>query len=114
MVIEKGERVHVIYRALYQNSSRRHFLGEIQANEGTVCRIEGYVFVYDDKSSVFIKKPERRVTVMDLSESGYIVNVIDRSVVIEDIAYKYDQGVGLVAKDGKEFSLNINEFGAKS
>ncbi len=51
---------------------------------------------------------------IDLSESGYIVNLIDRTVVLEDIVYKYEQAIGLVATDGKGFSLNINEFGAKS
>jgi len=114
MVIEKGEYVHVIYRALYEHSGRRHFLGEVRVAEGTVCRIEGYVFVYDEKSSVFNRKPEKRITVIDLSESGYIVNVIDKKVALDNIVYKYEQGVGLVATDGKGFSLNINEFGAKS
>jgi len=114
MVIEEGEHVHVIYRALYENSGRRHFLGEVQVAEGTVCRIEGYVFVYDQKSSVFIKKPEKRITIMDISEAGYIVNVIGKEVALHDIVYKYEQGVGLIATDGKGFSLNINEFGAKS
>ena len=114
MVIEKGEHVHVIYRALYENSGRRHFIGEVLVAEGAVCRIEGYVFVYDQKSSVFHRKPEKRVTIIDLSESGYIVNVIDKEVALDNIVYKYEQGVGLVATDGKMFLLNINEFGAKS
>ncbi len=114
MVIEVGEYVHVIYRALYENSGRRHFVGEVLATAGAVCRIEGYVFVYDQKSGVFAKKPEKRVTVIDLSESGYIVNLIDRSVALDNIVYKYEQAIGLVATDGKGFSLNINEFGAKS
>ena len=114
MIIETGEHVHVIYRALYETSGRRHFLGKVQVAEGTVCRIEGYVFVYDQKTSMFNKKPEKRITVMDLSESGYIVNIIDKKVVLDNIVYKYEQGVGLVATDGKGFSLNINEFGAKN
>lgn len=114
MVIEKGEHVHVIYRALYESSGRRHFLGEVKVADGAVCRIEGYVFVYDQKSSVYLRKPEKRVTLMNLSESGYIVNIIDGKVALEDVFYKYEQGIGLVAVDGKGFSLNINEFGAKS
>ncbi len=114
MVIEKGEQVHVMYRALYESSGRRHFLGEVQVADGAICRVEGYVFVYDQKSSSYTKKPEKRVTIMDLSESGYIVNLIDKKVNLEDVFYRYEQDVGLVAVDGKGFSLNINEFGAKS
>ena len=114
MIIETGEKVHVMYRALYESSSRRHFLGEVKAAEGPVCRLEGFVFVYDQKKTEFIRKEERRTTLVDLSESGYITNIIDREENLEMVVYRYIQGIGLVATDNKEFSLNINEFGAKS
>ena len=41
MIIENGGKVHVIYRVLFDNSARRHFLGEVQAAEGVVCHVEG-------------------------------------------------------------------------
>jgi hypothetical protein len=114
MIIEKGEKVHIMYRALYENSTRRHFLGEVLAAEGSVCRLEGFVFAYDKKSTEFIRKPEKRITVIDISESGYIANVIGREVNPGDVNYKYAQGSGLIAADNKGLSLNINEFGIKS
>lgn len=114
MIIEKGNKVHIIYRALYENSTRRHFLGEVQASEGLACRLEGYVFVYDKISSMYVRKPEKRTTIIDLAESGYIVNIISQEVILENVVYKYLQEVGLTATDGMDFSLNINEFSAKS
>ena len=113
MIIEKGEKLHIIYRALFENSTRRHFLGEVLAAEGPVCRLEGFVFVYDQKTTEFMRKPERRVTIIDASESGYITNIIDQKVNLDNVIYKYAQGIGLIATDNKSFSLNINEFGAK-
>ena len=114
MIVEKGEKLHVIYRALYDNSTRRHFLGEVITVEGPVCRLEGFVFVYDQKSTEFIRKPESRITIIDLSDSGYITNLIDQEVNLDKVIYKYAPGIGLVATDNNGFSLNINEFGAKS
>jgi hypothetical protein len=114
MMIEKGEKLHVMYRSLFENSIRRHFLGEVLAAEGSVCRLEGFVFVYDKKSTEFIRKPEKRVTIIDVSESGYIVNIIDKKVILENVSYKYARDIGLIATDDKGFSLNINEFGSKS
>lgn len=55
-----------------------------------------------------------RITIIDLSESGYVVCVIDPEVILEDIIYKYMHGAGLIATDNKEFALNINEFGTKN
>lgn len=114
MIIEKGEKIHVMYRALYENSTRRHFLGEVKMAEGPACRLEGFVFVYDKKTTEFIRKPEKRITIIDLSESGYITNIIDKEVNLENVNYKYTQGIGLIATDNNGFSLNINEFGAKN
>ena len=114
MIIEKGNKVHVIYRSLYENSTRRHFIGEVVAAEGSLCRLEGYVFVLDTELDVFKKKAEKRITIFDLAESGYVVNVIDSNVILEDVTYKYLQDIGRVATDGKGFTLDINEFGPKS
>lgn len=114
MVIEKGNKVHISYRPLYENSVRRHFLGEVQANEGSICRLEGFEFIYDQKSTKYLRKPEKRITIIDLSENGYVVNIIDSEVNLVDVVYKYVMDVGLIVTDGKEFSLNINEFGTRS
>ena len=113
MIIEIGNKVHVIYRALYESSNRRHFVGEITACEGVVARVEGYVFVMDVNSRMFLKKPERRVTIIDLAESGYIVNMVPQNVDVDAVEYRYLTNVGLVATDGQDFSLDINEFSMK-
>lgn len=114
MIIEAGEKLHIMYRALHKNSSRRHFIGSVAAAKDSLCRINGYVFIYDEKKTEFIRKPELRTTIMDLAGSGYIVNVIAADVELDSVRYRYVMDSGLVATDGKEFSLNINEFGAKS
>jgi hypothetical protein len=114
MIFEAGEQVHVVYRALYAGSGRRHFVGKVQNAEGAVCRLEGFAFVYDKKTALFDKKPEKRVTVIDLAESGYIVNMIDGHVALENVEYSYEIGVGLIATDGAGFTLNISEFSQKN
>ncbi len=114
MIITAGDKVHVIYRALYESSTRRHFIGKVVTAEGTLCRLDGYVFVLDTESGLYKKKPEKRSTIVDLAESGYIVNVIDSKINLAEVTYRYLQNIGMVATDDKDFTLDINEFGAKS
>ena len=114
MVIEVGEKLHIMYRSLYEKSTRRHFIGSVVAANDALCRIEGYVFIYDEKKTEFVRKPELRTTIIDLAESGFIVNIISPDVELEVVRYRYAQDVGLIATDDKGFSLNINEFGSKS
>lgn len=114
MVIEAGETRHIMYRSLYEKSTRRHFVGEVVAAKDSLCRLRGIVFIYDDKKTEFIRKEGERITIIDIAESGVIANVIDPATVIEEVVYKYAPGHGLVATDGKSFSLSINEFGSRS
>ncbi len=114
MIIEKHAKLHIIYRALYEKSTRRHFLGEVVQAEGVVCLLQGYAFVYDPQLETYARKPELRRTVIDLAESGYVVNLIDPSVNLDDVTYKYVRETGMVATDGKNFTLDINEFGLRS
>ncbi|HUV20993.1 MAG TPA: hypothetical protein VMZ32_04345 [Gammaproteobacteria bacterium] len=114
MIIEKGDKVHLVYRALYENSTRRHFLGEVLEVESAVCRLEGFTFIYDNKSAEYQRKPERRTTIVDLGESGYIVNIIDSRVKLENVTYRYLRDAGLMVCDGAGFTLDINEFSFRS
>ena len=110
VIIQAGEKLHIIYRALYENSTRRHFLGEVMAVQGAFCRLQGYVFVYDDKSTDFVRKEGKRTTIVNVAESGVITNIIPQATVLEEVGYDYLSGVGLVVTDNKNFQLNINEF----
>lgn len=114
MIIEAGEKLHIVYRALFDKSNRRHFVGEVVAANEAFCRLKGYFFVYDEKKTEFIKKREMRTIVADLGQSGLLATIIDSSVVLDEIRYKYVPETGLVATDGKAFALDINEFGAKN
>lgn len=110
MIIEQHEKVHVVYRALYESSTRRHLVGEVVAVAGPVCRIHGYVFIYDSKTTDFIRKQKKRTTIIDVGDCGYIVNVINNDVDLDAITYRYLPESGSVVTDGKNFELNINEF----
>lgn len=114
MPIQNGEKFHSMYGSLYEKSDRRHFIGEVDSAKGSVCRIHGFVFTYDDKKTAFVKKPEKKETIINVAESGYISNAVDPSLVLENVLYTYSQDDGLINTDDKDFSLNINEFGSKN
>lgn len=56
MVIEAGEKLHIMYRSLYEKSTSRHFVGEVVAVKDSLCRLRGIVFIYDNKKTEFIRK----------------------------------------------------------
>lgn len=113
MVISKGEKIHVMMRRLFEGQVRRHFAGEVVETEGPVVRATGFVYIYDEMKAQYIKKAEERTTILDLSESGYIVNLLPGSVNLDDLRYETVNREYLAVVDGKGFTLDVNEFGVK-
>lgn len=114
MLLEVGEKLHVIYRALFENSTRRHFVGEVITVDRDVCRLQGYAFIYDTKDDAFLRKTDKRITFIDVGSSGHIVNLIPANTDIDKVHYRYERDTGLTATDGGDFELDISEFSFKT
>ena len=110
MLLKTGERVHVATRRRFEGDIRRHFVGEVVSVEGAVARISGYAFVFDPNKDDYVRYPEKRTRIFDLSDVGNVTNVLPEGTVIEDVAYVLEDRK-LVLTDGKDFRLDINEFG---
>jgi len=112
MIIEKGEKIHIITRRHFNGDLRRHFVGEVLDVERLAVRIEGYAFIYDSTKNDFVRKPRKRIRIFDLSRSGYIVSIIPSQVLLHELTYKLSDQKTLVFTDGKLFQMDISEFGA--
>jgi len=111
MILDAGEKVHIVERRLFMEDLRRHFVGQIiKCTENTV-RLKGYAWVFDGVKGEFVCKPELRERVICLSER-LTINVIPAEVNLYEIKYEVVPKKGLVVTDGKKFSLEITEFTA--
>lgn len=113
MLIEPGEKIHVIMRRTFESQVRRHIAGEVVAASGAEVRVTGYVFVYDERSAQYVRKNTRRTTILDLGSSGYIVNIIPQTIDLDTVRYETIDRSELFFTDGKDYRLNINEFGVR-
>jgi len=110
MIIEKGEKIHIIARKLWENDHRRHFLGQVKRVEGSIARVEGYVFIFNPFKDEYIRRPELRVRVVDLAADRFVVNIIHPATVLENVRYEYSKERRLEVTDGEAFTLDINEY----
>lgn len=113
MIVNVDEKFHVVMRRHYENQVQRHFIGKVDAVMGAIVRATGYAFIYDEMKAQYVKKDVPRTTIMNLAESGYIVNVIPPSVNIDDLAYETIDRKFLALTDGKDYRLDINEFSTR-
>ena len=112
MILAQGEKVHVILRRNFEGDLRRHFVGEIVAASDTLARVAGYTFVLDNTTGQFLRRRERRIRIIGLAETGNIINVLPLNADIENSQYKQSTEGKLIVSDGKNFTLDINEFGS--
>ncbi|MCJ7779975.1 MAG: hypothetical protein MUQ27_04050 [Acidimicrobiia bacterium] len=110
MLVDIGDKVHVIERRMFDSDVRRHFFGAVERVEASAIRITGYVYVYDSSSSTYVRGKESRTRVIPLAANGFVINVAPRETNLDDVRY-VEQNGRLTITDGGSFALDINEFG---
>jgi hypothetical protein len=83
MVLKIGEKIHIMARRAFETDIGRHFVGVVKKVGDNVARVEGHVFVFDTRSSQYVRKPETRTIIISLTDGRYIINVIPPSTKID-------------------------------
>jgi hypothetical protein len=113
MLVEAGEKLHIIERRYFETDLRRHFVGEVISSMDTMIRIVGYVWIYNPSKGEFVRKPEKRERIFNLTgDNRLTINIIPKNVDIDQVTYKNIPERGLVVTDGKDFELDVSEFTA--
>lgn len=107
-----GDKLHIVTRRLFADDLRRHFVGEVLHVGGDLCEVQGYAFVYDIFKNDYSRYAGIRRRIFGLGDSGHIINKLPDGLVVGEVRYRTVEG-RLVATDGKDFTLEINEFGTK-
>lgn len=108
-IIRCGELIHVIHR--FEKEMKRHFVGEVECVRDSVVRASGYAFVVDDpRTREFVKRPDRRVKIIPLTDGELIINVLPANLRLEEVRYE-EQGHRLCLTDGKNWKMDLKEFG---
>lgn len=109
-VIGTGEKVHVIERRTFESDVRRHFVGEVVATTESVMRVVGWAFVWDSNEARYVRRDDRRTRVIPLAAPGIVLNVLPHGLDVSEVRYE-QEGRRMVVTDGRDFLLEINEFG---
>ncbi|MFC1780981.1 hypothetical protein ACFLZ8_01780 [Planctomycetota bacterium] len=111
MILEPGEKVHVIMRRHFETDLRRNFIGEVVAAAECVATVKGHAVVYNSVNNQYEIKPDTRVRIISLTDALNIINIIPRHAKIENTKYVLSADHRLIVTDGESFTLDINEFG---
>jgi hypothetical protein len=109
MILQKGEKIHVIHRRNFEKDPHRHFVGLVDAYESGVARVTGHIYTVDLVKFAFIRRAEQRIRIIALTSGDVLVNVLPNSVKLEKIVYKQEKGSVRVT-DGSDWHMDISDF----
>ena len=109
MIINPEEKVCVIERRHFVEDPIRSFTGQVLAVSDNALRLTGYVWIADFMKGV-TRKPDMMERIIYPNERTNI-NIIPKDVIIEDLKIVLISGKGLCVTDGKNYNLDISEFG---
>ncbi len=95
---------------LYDGDARRHFVGTVEACDGPLARVVGYLFAMDTKLNEFVKHDALRTRIIPLDCGSVIVNVLPDQVQIEKVIYKFRPGGAIVVTDGSKWHFDITHL----
>ena len=109
MILQKGEKIHVIHRRHFEKDPHRHFIGVVDTYENGLARVTGHIFTVDAAKYVFFRRPELRTRIVALNSGDVIVNVVPQSVDLEKVVYKQEKKSVRVT-DGSDWHMDISDF----
>jgi hypothetical protein len=109
MILEKGEKVHVIHRRNFEKDPHRHFVGVVDAYENGIARVTGHIYTVDLVKFSFFRRQEQRTRIIPLGSGDVLVNVLPPSVDLAKITYKQEKKSVRVT-DGSDWHMDISEF----
>ena len=110
MLLNPGDKLHIITRQRYENDLRRHFAGEVQTVTESTVLVKGYSFVFDGISNEFKRREDVRIRIFPLTDAGLIINLIPKETNIDNVTYELSAENHMVVTDGKHFTLDLREF----
>jgi hypothetical protein len=109
MILQQGEKVHVIHRRHFEKDHHRHFIGTVESYDCGVARVTGHVYTVDPVKFSYVRRPEMRTRIISIVSGDLLVNVLPPQVALEKITYKQEKSAVRVT-DGSEWHLDISEF----
>ncbi|HEY6112111.1 MAG TPA: hypothetical protein VIV62_06325 [Chthoniobacterales bacterium] len=109
MVLNNGEYIHIIHRQSFPEDGQRHFVGTVEAHEGNLVRVQGYLFAMDRKRNEFVRREQLRTRVISLGDA-VIVNVLPAHVKIDKITYSQRPNGDVLITDGTNWHLDITHL----
>ena len=108
MLIEKGEKLLVAHRRLYESDIERYFLGVVDAYDQGLVRVTGYTWQHDIVHGRLVRKEDKRCKIFSLTAGNLISYVLPAHVDTAMLRIEQHKQ-HLLLTDGNTVTLDISD-----
>lgn len=108
MLLEKGEKILIAHRRLYETDIERYFLGVVDAYDQGVARVTGYTWQHDVIHGRLVRKEDKRCKILSLTSGGLFCYVLAAHLDIETLHIEQHKQ-RLLLTDGNTVALDISD-----
>jgi len=109
MILQKGEKIHVIHRRHFDKDPHRHFLGVVDDYENGLARVTGHIYTVDPVKFNYFRRPEPRTRIISLHSGDSLVNIVPPHVELDKVVYQQEKKSVRVT-DGSDWVMEISDF----
>jgi hypothetical protein len=108
MILNKGTKVLVSHRRLYETDHGRYFTGTVDAYEDGVARISGRTWMHDGYRGSYKRKDDLRTKIVPVISGSVIVYQLPSDANLEALEIVVE-GVKMFMRDGEGFEMDLTE-----
>jgi len=109
-ILDRGDRVFIVTRRLFPEDVQRHFVGIVDRAARNAILVHGHAFIRDVARGEFVRRKGQRSRIFPL-DNYIIIFVLPADSDIGQVRYEHRTGKELTVTDGKQFRIDISEFG---
>ena len=107
MILQVGEKVHVLVRRRFDSDVRRQLVGEVVAANDTLVRLRSFTFSFEPAFNLYTRSESAREQLVSLIDGLNLVTVLPAEVELGKLEFRLD-GNRTVLTDGA-FTLEVEE-----
>ena len=108
-MLERGEKLLIVHRRLFEKDTPRFFVGEVQVYENGVAKVEGYTFAKDFFTGSIKRKADLRTKIISVVAGNLIIYQLPVAVLLETLGFSFEEHGGLVLMDERGFVMDVSE-----
>jgi hypothetical protein len=107
MILQVGEKVHVLVRRRFESDVRRQLVGEVVAAGESLVRLRSFTYSFEPAFNLYSRSARAREQLVSLVDALNLITVIPAEVDLEKLEFRLE-GNQTVLTDG-HFSVQVEE-----